>query len=218
MSAVSERISALVKSSGLSMRELARRIGVSNVSLSQWASGVNKPGDKGLEAFCEYFEVTPAFILYGDGDAPIGQTIALGDDTYSIPLPRVDASCGAGCVFDASAALVRFVRVSGQFLQTYCPGASPGSLQIITVIGDSMEPTISSGDAVVIDRSNTTIAGDGLYAVRLGDSIYVKRVQIVPSGVLLLSDNHLYKPIEVKSGEPLFIIGKCYAGLCLRRL
>lgn len=219
MTAISERIAALVRQSGLSMRELSRRMGVSNVSLSQWASGKNRPSEEGLQALCEYFEVTPSFILYGDGNAPQGQSIALDDDTYSIPLLRVDASCGSGRVVDGSAsALVRFVRVSGAFLRQFCPTANKGSLQIITVIGDSMEPTLHDGDAVIVDRSDTSLLREGLYCVRLGEGLFVKRVQMMPAGIVLLSDNTLYKPIPVESPESLTVVGRCYAGLCLKRL
>lgn len=219
MSAISERIAALVRQSGLSMRELARRMNVSNVSLSQWASGKNKPSDEGLQALCEYFEVTPAFILYGDGNAPQGQSIALDADTYSIPLLRVDASCGGGRVLDGSAAaLIRFVRVSGSFLRRFCPTANKGSLQIITVTGDSMEPTLHDGDAVIIDLSDTALTRDGLYCVRLCEWLYVKRVQMMPSGVTLISDNRLYDPIHVDEPDTLVVVGRCYAGLCLKRL
>lgn len=219
MTAISERIAALVKQSGLSMRELSRRMNVSNVSLSQWASGRNKPSEEGLEALCQYFEVTPAFILYGDGNAPQGQTIALNEDTYSIPLLRIDASCGNGSIVDGSAvALIRFIRVSGNFLRRFCPTANLRSLQIITVIGDSMEPTLSEGDAVIVDLSDTTPRRDGLYCVRLGEGLYVKRVQMMPTGVTLLSDNKKYDPIRVQVLDELCVIGRCYAGICLKSL
>lgn len=219
MTAISERISALIKQSGLSMRELSRRMKVSNVSLSQWASGRNRPSEEGLEALCEYFEVTPAFVLYGDGNAPQGQTIALAEDTYSIPLLRIDASCGGGSVIDGSAAaLIRFVRVSGEFLLRFCASANRQSLQIITVIGDSMEPTLREGDAVIVDLSDKAPRRDGLYCVRLGDGLYVKRVQILPSGIALLSDNKSYNPIHVECPDELCVIGRCYAGFCIKHL
>ena len=49
-----KRISALVKNSGLSVRELGRRIGVSNVSIGKWMRGAFLPSGKAL------FPTTPS--------------------------------------------------------------------------------------------------------------------------------------------------------------
>lgn len=60
MSAVSERIKALIEQSGLSYRSLAKKVGVSNVTVRNWAIGHSEPNREGLEALCEIFGVTPA--------------------------------------------------------------------------------------------------------------------------------------------------------------
>lgn len=43
MSAVSERIKALIEQSGLSYRSLAKKVGVSNVTVRNWAIGHSEP-------------------------------------------------------------------------------------------------------------------------------------------------------------------------------
>lgn len=216
MSAVALRISQLAKATHLSVRELARRIGVSHVSLHQWVTGKNEPSKEGLEALCTYFEVTPAYILYGDGNAPTGQTIC-HDDSISIPLIDVDASCGYGALNDQMVTLIRFIKVSQELIRRYCPAARIGSLQIVTVVGDSMEPTIHDGDSIIIDRSETVARRDGMYALRFGEGIFIKRIQILPNGARLVSDNKLYPPIDASYDE-LHIIGRCYVGICLKKL
>lgn len=218
MSHVSDRISGLIKSSGMSTRELARRIGVSSVSLSQWSTGKYKPSEEGLEAFCNYFNVSPAYILYGDGNAPEGQAIKISPDTYSIPLLDVKGSCGFGDFIEGALVLIRMIRVTALFLRTYCAGASPKSLQMIQCDGDSMEPTLKNGETVFVDVSQNTVNSDGIYAVSFDGRIFIKRVQIVPNGVRLLSDNKFYDPINVMNGDPITIIGRCYSSLAVKTL
>lgn len=181
MSAVSERIGALVKASGLSNRELARRLGTTHVTISNWLNGASEPNESGLEKLCEFFEVTPAYIKYGDGNAPMGQTI-ISDDVVSIPLINAEVSCGQGFLNDSELVLIRFVRVSIELIRRYCPTANLRSLQIMTAFGDSMEPTLSEGDSVIVDVSEKTVRRDGMYVVRIGDGLFVKRVQIIPKG------------------------------------
>ena len=216
MSAVSDRIGALVKASGLSQRELARRLGTTHVTVSNWIKGASEPNEEGLEKLCEFFSVTPAYIKYGDGNAPVGQTI-ITDDVISIPLINANVSCGYGFLNDSELILIRFVRVSIEFIRRYCPAANLRSLQIMTAFGDSMEPTLSEGDSVIVDVSEKTVKRDGLYVLRIGDGLFVKRIQITPKGLRLISDNPLYHPIDSTEDE-LEVIGRAYVGLCLKRL
>lgn len=216
MSAVSQRISEMVQSTHLSIRALANRIGVSHVTLHQWVTGKNEPSKEGLEALCTYFEVTPAYVLYGDGNAPTGQTIC-HDDSIAIPLIDVEASCGNGRLNEQMVTLIRFIKVSYEMIRRYCPSARIGSLQIVTAVGDSMEPTLHEGDSIIVDRSQTYARTDGMYALRFGDGVFIKRVQITPTGARLISDNSFYPPIDANFDE-LTIIGRCYVGLCLKKL
>lgn len=219
MTVVSDRIKGLIEASGLSIRELARRIDVSNVSLSQWASGKYKPSDEGLEALCSYFSVPPAYILYGDGNAPGAQTLQLSNDTVAVPLLDVSASCGFGEDFANSVfALIRFVRVSYEFIRRYCSSANVRSLQLVTVSGDSMVPTLSDGDAVLVDVSQKEPTSDGIYAVLMNNRIFVKRLQNLPDGINLISDNPVYPPICIREPDTLHIVGRCYVGLAIKAL
>ena len=216
MSAVSERISALVKASGLSQRELARRLGTTHVTVSNWVKGSSEPSEDGLEKLCEFFSVTPAYIMYGDGNAPVGQTI-ITDDVVSIPMINAEVSCGSGFLNSQELILIRFIRVSIELIRRYCPTANLRALQIMTAFGDSMEPTLSEGDSVIVDVSEKTIRRDGMYVLRIGDSLFVKRIQVTPKGLRLISDNPLYHPIDA-SEEELEVIGRAYVGVCLKRL
>ena len=218
MSAVADRIAALIRGSGLSQREVGRRCGVSGVTVHKWTSGIMQPSGEALEAFCELFSVTPAYLLFGDGNAPGAQTIVGAGDSISIPQIDIEGSCGEDrAVLQEVAPLIQFVKVSFEFVRQYCASASPRSLQIITAVGDSMEPTIASGDAVIVDVSQKIVNSEGIYVVRLGNNILLKRIQIGTDSLILLSDNKRYQPLYVDA-QDLCVVGRAYAGLQIRRL
>jgi len=78
------------------------------------------------------------------------------------------------------------------------------NMALIKVIGDSMEPTLLSGDLVLVDRGRSFISPEGgIYAVALDDVIMVKRVQVLhPVDKLrIISDNKKYDPIEVPADQ-----------------
>lgn len=50
METLQDRLQGLVKESGLSIRALARKIGVSDVSLGHWVSGKYRPKEDGVAA------------------------------------------------------------------------------------------------------------------------------------------------------------------------
>mgnify|MGYP001609737047 CR=1 FL=1 len=61
------------------------------------------------------------------------------------------------------------------------------NLRMVRVAGDSMHPTIADGEWVIIDLDRTS--GPGIFALRLQDQVYIKRLQFQPSRVLAISDN-----------------------------
>ena len=81
------------------------------------------------------------------------------------------------------------------------------------VKGDSMAGVLNDKDAILVDHSRTE-ASDGLYALRIGSEIFVKRVQRLPHALLITSENPQYKPFEVplqngdSSDSSVSIIGK----------
>lgn len=214
---ISQRIKLLVKQSGLSMRELSKRMNLGNpISLSQWARGAYEPSKKAVEVMAEYFGVSPAYILYGEGEAPKDEGMA--PDSISIPLYNVQASCGGGSFIESPELILRSIRVSSAFLRRYAPTARPDSLHIITVAGDSMAPTVEDGDAVIVDISDTAVRRDGFYAIQMNGALFVKRLQILPSGLRIISDNIKYPPIDVGEQDTVHVIGRCYACAQIRAL
>lgn len=80
--------------------------------------------------------------------------------------------------------------------------------------GDSMEPRIHSGDAVLFDQDDTTPVHNAIYVVRWRGEVYVKRAKVVEDLVLFESDNpsgdHTWgRPKRMDSRrDPVEIVGR----------
>lgn len=80
---------------------------------------------------------------------------------------------------------------------------APSRFAVISVEGDSMEPTLSSGDVLLVDTARRTADRDGIYVIRQGNALQVKRLQRLPDGALkVISDNPRYEPMVVKAMVP----------------
>lgn len=112
-----------------------------------------------------------------------------------IPRYDVQASAGFGQFTEDNAP--RFTMAFRSYWIKNHLNVSPSSLSVINVRGDSMEGVLNDKDVILINHQDTQ-AGDGLYVLRLGNDLYVKRVQRLPHGKLLVSSaNPSYAPFEV---------------------
>jgi transcriptional regulator with XRE-family HTH domain len=90
--------------------------------------------------------------------------------------------------------------------------ASPGHLLVLEMEGDSMTPTILSGERVVVDAKHKDPSPDGLYAIRdsFGRAV-IRRIQIMratsPTCVSIIADNANHAKEEISLSK-LEIEGK----------
>jgi phage repressor protein C with HTH and peptisase S24 domain len=94
---------------------------------------------------------------------------------------------------------------------------SAGSLLIIECEGDSMYPTIASGDRLIVNTRHREPSPDGIYALRdTFGGIVVKRLQVLrastPPRIRIISDNpnHLAEEVGLEEVE---IVGRVLWGL-----
>lgn len=204
-SEVAEKLKALRERADLSYRDMADEAGMSTSSYSHYELRFKKPylpADK-AEAFARALakkgiprsEVlalagpgsgsdTPS-VLVEDGDgAPDGAAM--------VPLYDVAASAGDGALV-GSEDRIAHVAFNPDYLRTVINAVST-NLQVIKVQGESMEPTLRDGDLVMIDRTKCDLNFDGLFVLRFGDSLQVKRVNRSPERghVEVISDNPAY--------------------------
>lgn len=139
-----------------------------------------------------------------------GQPAAKNRALVNIPMIKAAASAGGGALVadeDAAAA----VAFNEQYLRSTW-NVSPAELFCMPADGESMEPTIKSGEFLLVSRADHhKTPGDGIYIVRLEGDLLVKRIQRLPGGrVMISSDNPAYKPYEIKldDGTDFTVLGK----------
>lgn len=156
-------------------------------------------------------QATPAKVKRAPVQAPrhVEQPLA---GYVAIPLYNgVRAAAGGGAIVehetpdDALVFKEEWVRIE--------LGARPQDLYLIRVAGDSMEPTLRSGDVILVDRRATRPDREGVYILRMNEMLLVKRLQALPGGVVrVISDNTAFSPFEIKAadvgGDELAIIGR----------
>jgi hypothetical protein len=128
-----------------------------------------------------------------------------------IAIPRFDvrASAGAGAFIEGEQP-VAHLGFDEAFLKQLST-ALPNDLSIIRVRGDSMFPTLSDGDDIMVDRS---AAGarlqDGIYVLRRDDTLMVKRIAVHPGSALLTisSDNNSYPTWPDCDANDVEVIGR----------
>lgn len=91
--------------------------------------------------------------------------------------------------------------------------ARPADLYLIYVDGESMEPTLRSGDVILLDRRATKPDREGVYIMRMDGMLLVKRLQALPGAtVKVSSDNPAYESFTVKlsemEGQDFAILGR----------
>lgn len=211
MPKLNDRLRGLMERDGISAYGVGKKIGVSHVAVYKWLKGDVLPTVEKIEALADLFHVTPAYLQFGELGVEGRQVLTIDESTVSIPVLDVSASCGGENGLSPDVTLVKMLRVSQEWLSGRMPHwANKSSLHIITANGDSMEPTISNGDFVIIDSSKRQISTDAVYALYYAGTVFLKRVQVHPDGTLLLiSDNERYEPMHVTDVSSLNVVGRC---------
>jgi phage repressor protein C with HTH and peptisase S24 domain len=124
----------------------------------------------------------------------LGRTVNV-DDFVFIPYYEVKAAAGNG-YYNSDESNTSVLAFRKYWIKNYLR-ADPNHLSVITVKGDSMEGVLNDGDNILVNHANNK-PSSGLYVIRIGEDLIVKRVQSLPGGRLLItSANEAYAPFEV---------------------
>ena len=115
-----------------------------------------------------------------DQEAPL-------DDADYVAVAEVTTAAGAGAIIDTE-------RVTGRmkFPRTWLNrhGLSGSHCRIIRVAGESMEPTLADGCAILVNRASRRRRDNRIFVIRSDDELIVKRAAKDPAaGWQLVSDN-----------------------------
>jgi len=88
--------------------------------------------------------------------------------------------------------------------------AEPDKIAVISVVGDSMYPTLADGDDILVDYADSAPLRDGLYALRAEDALQIKRISVNPitGRSTLKSDNPLYESWPDCDPDRIDVVGR----------
>ena len=146
-------------------------------------------------------------VLRDAGAAPAPRT-PQGESFELVPIMDISASAGNGSFADGES-ILGYQPFREQQISRLT-NANYDSLAVILVRGDSMEPTLSNQDQVLVDTSVTKISTDGIYIIALEDDLLVKRckVDLNTRDVLVISDNEKYPMDRVTKRSKLDVKGR----------
>lgn len=217
---MANRISELLRAkNGGNQSEVARYIGVSPQAVQQWVTGETAPRGNNLIKLADFLGVSRSYLQFGEESknpieaiayAPTMEThryvareeaVGYGVNIINIPKSDAVASMGHGNPMPEHESLADYVRVNRAWVQSNFPGVNPAKLAALSAYGDSMEPTFSDGDTLIVDRGVLSIKIDAVYVLSLNDELFIKRLQRRPDGIMMISDNKNYQPYLIHNGE-----------------
>ncbi len=121
-------------------------------------------------------------------------------DFILVPEYDVRASAGGGSL-NQSEQIVGHLAFKKRWVTTVLC-CNPKDLVLITVKGDSMEPTLSSNDLILVNTSRNQITDNAVYVLQHDGALLVKRIQRKMNGVVLIkSDNPEYENEELDASQ-----------------
>ncbi|EGQ8484485.1 S24 family peptidase [Vibrio parahaemolyticus] len=178
MSNIDEQILELKKLTRTSKNtDLSKALGVSPSTVQTWRSRGKIPED----IFIKANQIAKSGSL-----APRGY--------LELKFFDVEVSAGHGALVEKeeeSSAMVFSERFIRQEL-----GFNPNNIFLMPVRGDSMAPTLKNQSIVMVNRMDG-FSTDGIYVFRYDNRLMVKRLQFLPHGIKVVSDNSSYEAWEL---------------------
>ncbi len=220
MNSIEDRLKIVMD--GMSGRKFAIALGMSPTTVNQYLNGRMPPADF-IALVCGRFSVDATWLLTGEGDMkpskasyPLAEGFKsadfggeLAEGFVQVPRYEVAASAGGGALI-YSEQIVDHLSFKAEWIHNAL-GVSVKDLALINVTGDSMEPTLSEGDLILVDMSYRGMKDNAIYVLQLNGSLLVKRLQHrLEGGVLVKSDNPVYDPGAVSGDaiDSLNIVGR----------
>jgi len=181
---------------------------MSKSTFQKYEMDLRAPGADALECFVRA-GVNTNWLLTDDGpmftthaaDGRAAYHVDQPNGFVSIPIyEEVEASAGHGAL-PPDVPAIQVLKFSEEWIRHELR-ATPGDLYLISVDGDSMEPTLRAGDVILIDHRVTHPNREGVYILRMDGALLVKRLQFRPGGVIdVISDNAAYSAFSIRLAD-----------------
>ena len=207
---IPERLIEARERKGWSQGRLAKAVGTSQQAVGKMEKGrTANPGS--IRKIAAALGVDVEWLM-GETDTRRG-TRELDEDLEDrdyVIVPEYDVKLAAG---DGFAPDEGIINDAWPFSQQYINELRLPATQLMLCVaeGDSMTPTLFSGDRIMVNRMDTNPARPGIFGLWDGGALVVKRVEKIPASdpvkLRLISDNPLHGAYEVLA-EDTNIIGR----------
>ena len=205
METIGDRVRAERETRKWSRRILAEKTGLSQTAISDLELGYSKKS-LSLHRLASALGVRPEYLETGKGPkAPSGAI----DEWSDVVAYAQHAAAGDGSAPDEYAETDRLKFKAASLRKK---GLHARKLAIFTARGDSMEPRILDGDALLFDQDDTAPRDGTIFVVNYEGDYLVKRLAQYGSQWFLTSDNaadpRWKKPRPIVIGDTCEIIGR----------
>ena len=194
-----EKIRDARKAAGMTQRQLADKLEVSNTSISNWEKNLSRPDPDMIQHLCWALNVQPNY-FFSVSTAPFPDNILPMPEMRKIPLLGTIA-CGAPIL--AEEHIEDHVDIPKHIHADFA----------LRCKGDSMiNARIFDGDIVYIRQQDTVENGE-IAAVLVGNDATLKRVKYCEDRIVLEPANPLHDPLVFRGEEmnDVHILGKAVA-------
>lgn len=199
------RLEELCRERGVEFVTLSRLVGRNDAYIQQYIrrGTPRKLGERERGLLAHYFQIDERELGGPAGNDPARRVLV------SIGQRPVRAAAGAGQLPDDEDATPYFA-FDRHWLKRLTQ-SGPEKLSIIQVEGDSMAPTLESGDDILVDEGDCgDRLRDGIYVLRVDGALVVKRIALHPMGrkATIQSDNPAYADWPDVSLKDIDCIGR----------
>lgn len=201
---------------GLTQKALGDLVGVSQAAIQKIETGKASHTTKLVE-IANALGVMPDWLSSGEGvmlnDGKPGAALLTNaiSDVFRVDVLDLTVSAGPGSfMISEFVEVLHAIEFTNEHARSLFGNRAQHDVKVMTVDGDSMCPTIQSGDRLFFDVSVRNFKVDGVYAFVFGQHFHVKRLQMQGLQLAVLSDNPAYKYwyVTEENQDQLYIMGK----------
>lgn len=212
--AMAARLSETIRQAGLTPSELAKLADTTKQQIYKLEKGHVRLRDEWARKLAPHLGVKPEWLLFLDDDMepPAHREVASWSvPSEYVPIATLDIRAGAGGGGIINGAFLASPRYFESGFVAHELRAAPEDLCLVEIEGQSMEPLLSHGDTVIVDRRKVNISMEGIFVLFDGDGVVCKWVEIDREKELptlkIRSENQRFQPYEVLA-ENCQILGR----------
>lgn len=214
MNSMGDRLRAAIQAKDWEPKDLIARTKLVKGTIYNILNGTTKPEKVRADTatrICQALGVSRDWLIWGRGPMQAEGGVAVDETEWEeVRASEQAVALGGGAAVDEYAETHKLKFKASSLRKK---GLRPHLLEVYYGSGDSMEPRIRDGDAILFDTSDTRIVDDAIYVIRHDGHVYAKRLQKLGDDlVAIVSDNRAdpqwRKPVVVRPADDFEVLGR----------